>query len=365
MMSFLMAPILEPEAQPLVRRLLRPQAVRSTMRSRFVHPADCVTGPQRSYVWKHILAPGDVGALIGQPGSGKSILAPFIAYAVAQGRPLFGLRTKPGKVLYICAEDMGGMRQRVHSLKLLYGDAPDLAIVDCGSLLAKAELNDLQATVVDWKPALVIIDTLGAAWAGLDENSAQEMGEVVRTARAIAATGAACLIVHHIAKQGDGSPRGHSVLNGTLDMSLRLEAKNEAGIIRGTMLKNRNGSTDRDIAFRFEAVSLGYDDDGEAITAPRAIEVDASQARASKAPKLAPRDARGLAVLQQLSIGHVGVTEDDWRAACEEQRVCDSANPANRVKGLSAVLRTLSEKGHVITVNGMLQMIGATPATAT
>ena len=70
------------------------------------------------------------------------------------------------------------------------------------------------------------------------------------------------ILIHHIAKHGDGSPRGHSVLNGTLDMCLSLASKGDDGVIRGRLTKNRNGTTDRDIAFRFEAVDLGQDEDG-------------------------------------------------------------------------------------------------------
>ena len=54
---------------------------RNTMRHRFVFPSDCVTGPRRGYIIKHLLAPADVAALVGPPGAGKSILAPHLAYS--------------------------------------------------------------------------------------------------------------------------------------------------------------------------------------------------------------------------------------------------------------------------------------------
>ena len=92
---------------------------RGKMRDRFVFPADCATGPRRGYIVKHLLAPGDVGALIGAPGTGKSILAPHLAYALAQGRPAFGLRTKPGRFCISQPAHLR-MRQRIYALMLRY-----------------------------------------------------------------------------------------------------------------------------------------------------------------------------------------------------------------------------------------------------
>ena len=242
-------------------------------RHRLVFPVNCAIGPGRGYLVKHLLAPGDVAALVGQPSSGKSMLAPYIAYAVAQGRSVFGLRTKPGRVLYVAAEDFTGMRQRIHALLLHHGPTGDFALTACGSLLDSGEAADLRAAVADVKPSLVVIDTLGAAWAGIEENSSQDMGQVVALTRQIAGTGAAVLLVHHIAKQGDGTPRGHSALNGTLDMVLRLEAKDDAGVIRGVLGKNRNGTDQTRIAFRVAVADLGEDEDGDRITAPMAEEL--------------------------------------------------------------------------------------------
>ena len=159
------------------------------LRDRFLFPADCATGPRRGYLIKHLLAPGDVAALIGPPGAGKSILAPHLAYALAQGRWVFDFRTKPGRILYLAAEDFSGMRQRIHALTIRYRKPPNFAVVDVENLRDPETVNDLRAAVAHWKPSLVVLDTLGAAFAGMDENSPQDMGGVVKLARELAATG--------------------------------------------------------------------------------------------------------------------------------------------------------------------------------
>lgn len=338
-----------------------PAARGRTMRERFVFPADCETGPRRGYVIKHLIAPGDVAAIIGPPGCGKSMLAPYLAYAVAQGREAFGLRTKPGRTLYVAAEDATGMRQRIHALKLTHGDAPDFAMVDVGNLRDPATAAELRDVVADWWPTLVVIDTLGAAFAGMDENSAADMGAVVELARALAALGCAVVLIHHIAKHGDGSPRGHSVLNGTLDMSLSLAPHDEGGVIRGTMLKNRNGTTDRSLAFRFIAVPLGQDEDGDPITAPMAVELDPADGRRCARPKMLPTEEHALRILGAtietagvpVPGGFHGVPEQVWRDACDDQRLSASPVAENRNKVTTRTIRALLTTGRVCAGSGM------------
>jgi hypothetical protein len=346
----------EAEAEPA----LRPAGQR--MRERFVFPAGCATGPRRGYVIKHLLAPGDVGALIGPPGTGKSMLAPYLAYAVAQGRMAFGMRVKQGRALYVAAEDATGLRQRVHALMLQHGDAPDFALVDCPNLLDAAATADLKAAVADWKPALVVLDTLGAAFAGMDENSAQDMGKVVELSRALAAHGCAVLLIHHTAKNGDGTPRGHSVLNGTLDMSLRLEAKDEAGVIRGTLGKNRNGTTDRPVAFQYVAVTLGIDEDGDAITAPRAVELSADTANQPRRPKLSPAAKNALQVLREMTAAGDPVREDDWRSRCDDERSVSTAeDPDSRKRAFRRAFEALRDAWLVEARGGCVALVTDTP----
>src|SRR6266568_4446716 len=79
-------------------------------------PADCAVAKHRPYVAKGLIGEGDLALIIGQPGAGKSVLGPHMAYAVAQGRAIFGRRVRQGRVLYIAAEDGPGMRIRTRAL---------------------------------------------------------------------------------------------------------------------------------------------------------------------------------------------------------------------------------------------------------
>lgn len=334
-------------------------AKRPSLRDRLLFPADCENGPRRGYIVKGLIAPGDVVAVVGHPGSGKSIIAPHLAYALAQGRSVFGLRTKPGSVLYAAAEDFAGMRQRIAALRRKHGNAPDFAMVDISNLRNKPDAEEMLAYVCEAGLSLVVIDTIGAAWAGMDENSAPDMGEVVALARAIAATGAAVVLVHHIAKQGDGSPRGHSVLNGTLDACLAV-SMGEDEVIRAKLTKNRNGSCGLDIAFKIEAMTLGTDEDDDEITAPIAAELPPQAGR--RLPALKPTEKLALGILRQIGDaapdGEIASDRAQWLSKCEEARLSGSESAKSRRDVARRAVHGLLAKGVVIATGDAVAIAG-------
>lgn len=320
-------------------------------RLRFLSPGECADAPLRGYVIKGFAAPGDVGCIYGAPGAGKSLISPHLGYAVAQGRSAFTMRTRQGRVFYVAAEDPHGMRGRVSALKLRHGDAGNFTLVEgVSDLLTKdsADFAALRRAVKEQKPSLIFIDTLAMAFPGLEENSADAMGRVVAIARKLASYGAAVFLIHHDTKAGTPTPRGHSLLNGALDVALQLFARDEQGIVRGKLSKNRNGACDRDIAFRIATESMGIDEDGDAITCALVDELASGAAKAR--PKLTASERAALKILTdmvKMSAGH-SVAEDDWRAACIEARtVSASDDRESRRKATKRAFEGLARKSAV------------------
>lgn len=235
---------------------------------RFLKPDQCATAPKRGYIVKGLLAPRDVAAIVGAPGCGKSTVAPLIGYMVAQGKEAFGQRTRQGGVFYVAAEDETGLQMRVTALRQEYGEADGFNVVAGVSDLLDNESGQLAALVEAVKaqrPSLVILDTLAMAFPGLEENDAAAMGRVVNVARRLTKWGAAVVLIHHDTKAGDGLPRGHSILNGALDVSIALKRVGKS--VTGKLSKNRNGPCDLEIEFEIEGAELGKDEDGEPVTA--------------------------------------------------------------------------------------------------
>ncbi|RDW14108.1 AAA family ATPase [Paracoccus thiocyanatus] len=328
-----------------------PAKAESAGRLTFLSPAECVSAPARSYLIKGMIAERDVACVFGAPGAGKSLLTPFLGYAVAQGREAFGMRTKPGSVFYVAAEDEHGMRGRVRALQQAHGDAPDFRLVGGVSNLLAADspdLKELVAAVKTQRPKLIVIDTLAMAFPGLEENSADAMGRVVAVARALTKWGAAVILVHHDTKAEGGTPRGHSLLNGALDVAIHVK-RDDSGIIRGKLTKNRNGTCERDIAFRIAIEDGGADEHGDPITLPRCEELNASEAPATVKLTAAER-----AVLDVIHIAGGEVTEADLRKLCiDGRKVSSSDNPDSRRRVTDRALKGLVQKSAVIFQDGL------------
>jgi hypothetical protein len=324
---------------------------REPSRLTLLSPTECRDAPARDYRVKGMIADGDVGCIYGAPGAGKSLLAPHIGYAIAQGRDAFGMRTRKGHVLYVAAEDARGMRSRIRALLTRHGDAPDFTLVDGVSDLLLPDSPDLAAlhdVIADRNPALIVIDTLAMAFPGLEENAAEGMGRVVEIARSLAKGGSAVILVHHDTKAQTPTPRGHSLFNGALDMALQLFPRDEHGIVRGRLTKNRNGPCDRDIAFRIATESFGLDDDGDAITA--ALVDELAPGSVPQGPKLTPSEQAALAVLDGMG---GTVTEDAWRTACREGRAVSAADAVDaRRMATTRAVRGLVTKGIVTIIDG-------------
>ncbi len=316
----------------------------------FLSPSDCAATAARPYVIKGLLAQGDVAAIVGAPGAGKSLFAPRLGYAVAQGAEVFGRRVKAGGVFYVAAEDGHGMRGRVQAMEAEHGDAPDFKVVEgVTDLLSKqGQLKALQQAVKERRPALVVIDTLAVAFPGLEENDAKGMGQVVAAARSLTKWGAAVVLIHHDTKAGDGLPRGHSLLNGALDVALYL--KREDGVVSVKPSKNRNGTTEQDLAFTVGVREIGTDEDGDAITA--AICEEADSANRARSPNLPPSAQAALTILRDLGKGQF-VPEDTWRDACVQGRkVSPSEDPESRKKAFRRAVGILYREGVVIFAEG-------------
>lgn len=337
-------------------------------------PAECAALPSRGYIIKGLIAPGDLALIFGGPGLGKSCIAPRLAYAIAQGEPVFGRRVRPGRVLYIAAEDGHGMRARVAALMLEMGNAPDLLLAAglAGFMEpdGAAELA-LAAKVAEVKPAVVFLDTVAAAFSGLRENEAgaDGMGRVVDFARGLIRTASndngplAVVLIHHVPKGDASTPRGHGLLHGDADVALAL-SRDDAGLIRANFTKNRNGPSDGVLAFTIRAVTLGIDDDGDPITAPICEPADDA---GPVGPRTSPQARLALTCLWDLlaaegaplpardgfpSAPLKGVQEARWRAECDARRLSTAEDAEARSRVFRRIYQTLRTRGQIAARDG-------------
>lgn len=183
--------------------------------------------PQRDEVIENLFAVGEIVALVGKAGEGKSAIAQLAGTCIAEGRPFLGRRVKtPGPVIFITAERANGTQRRLLAIRrkakapIYVGNArPNLANLD--------DIDDLANVILrvcdDERscPALIIFDTLARCMPGLDENSARDMGLVVEglTRLAERVPSAAIMFVHHTGKGVGSEMRGSSALIGGVDLN--------------------------------------------------------------------------------------------------------------------------------------------------
>ncbi len=326
---------------------------------RFVSVPECATAELRGYVMKGLIAPGDVGCLFGAPGTGKSLIAPYLGFMVAHGTRAFGMRTKQGPVFYVAAEDSKGMRGRVNALSKEHGRPEGFYLVEGISNLLTERSSDL-AILLDRalveRPALIILDTLAMCFPGLEENTAEGMGRVVSVARRLAEDGAAVLLVHHDTKAEGGTPRGSSALNGALDVAVRLKGRDTGGITRAELTKNRNGSCDVKIAFQVVTKGLGIDDDGDPVTTAIAHPVDASGQ--TPEPVLTAAEFGAINILASLQSLKHPISETAWRAAGLDSRVVSKSEKLDsRRTATMRAIKTLQEKQRVLIIDGTVNLV--------
>lgn len=334
---------------PAWRKQAKAPAPRADSRLVEYTTEDCLNAPPRGYVIKNLFAPRDVACIFGAPGGGKSTIAPYLGYHVARGQAVFGLRTKPGPVLYVAPEDTHGMRRRVAALVGQMGHEPDFRVIGGVSDLLDDDSPDLAALLelIDARrPSLIFLDTLAMSFRELEENDAAAMNKVVAIARSLTDHGAAVVLIHHGTKAEGSTPRGHSVLNGALDVAVQLLPPDTDGIIRGRLSKNRNGPCDLDIAFRVASEELGRDEDGDPETAAVAAPLAPGSAPRGKPMPRAQREA--LTILQELEAGDAPVTEEAWRDACiDSRRVSQSEERDSRKRTFNIARNKLFDAGRI------------------
>ena len=159
-----------------------------------------------------------IGFIGGGPKSFKSFMAIELAFAVSTGkRFLTRYESHPHRVLLVQQESsFYSFQRRVGAVVKRYGPTTDLFIM---SNVAIDLTNDGQAQKLEdeirrVKPALVVLDPLASFFSG-DENSAKEVGVIVRLLRKWRDDYETGICIVHHANKGNGTGRTGDKLRGT------------------------------------------------------------------------------------------------------------------------------------------------------
>lgn len=174
------------------------------------------------------LVPGSVTLLYGEPGVGKSTLLAQVLMTVAgSGR----------RALLVSAEE-SGPQARVRAQRL--GEVPEELLLSVTRDVAAAA-----RAVEDWRPELVVVDSVQTVSRGAGAVAAGSLAEVRACAEVLAevarSTGAAVILVGHVTKEG--TLAGPRVLEHLVDTVVALEGDRHHSLRLLRALKHRHGPT--------------------------------------------------------------------------------------------------------------------------
>lgn len=220
-------------------------------------------------VWliKGLLQRGSLAALFAPPNEGKSTVATDIGCRVSLGHAWQGRRVKQGAVIYVAAEDSGGIRARLEAFaqqnqikEMPFYIVPIVNLMERRQVLAFGKRVARVAKKAGGV-ALIVFDTLSMSTPNANENTSEIAPAVVHM-RAIATHfGCTVMYLHHTGKDTSKGQRGWSGLLGAIDTELEIAERSIE------VTKQRNGQRGDRFGFKLVPVMVGLDEDGDPVTA--------------------------------------------------------------------------------------------------
>jgi len=222
-------------------------------------PQQILNRPAPERLIDDLLIANSTAMIVGDSGSGKTVLALDLAHCVASGRWWNNRKVKPGPVLYVHAESGADLHLRLQAWAKANGQPLPENIYFLEEVVRLLEPGDVDLLLdriaeLPEPPVFVIIDTLARSMAGGDENSTADMGLYVDALERLRrATKANVTVVHHTNKSG--LIRGNSSLRAALDTV--IEVKRDDDFVTLSCDKQKGIGPFKTIRMQVEIVPLG------------------------------------------------------------------------------------------------------------
>lgn len=170
---------------------------------------DIVAVPPTQWLIDGALPKDGIALLSGLPGVGKTWLSLSLALNVCAGGSWMGRKAQEGRVLYLDEENATSLlSERLRKLSYTYGSpgADKLRfLVSKGMSFSNPEkLKELRALIDEFRPSLIIVDSLVRVHSG-EENSSGDMSRVFLEMRKLINDFSLCfLLLHHESKMAYG-----------------------------------------------------------------------------------------------------------------------------------------------------------------
>lgn len=254
----------EPTIDPTV---IPPDLQKLADRFRCINADEYVQRTRPGWIIKNLLPRAQLGVLFGEPGAGKSFVAIDIAMSIARGIEWNGLKTNQGPVVYVCAENQGGMINHLAAYAQNKGIAlkniPFKIMDSVPDIMDPKNVQAIELAVsTSGGASLIFIDTFARTTHGANENSGEDMGLAIEHCLYIAKkTNSLVVLVHHTGKDLTKGARGHSSIKAAADVEIFISR--EGSVRKMKVTKQKNGPDGKEWGFDLTIENIGMDEDGD------------------------------------------------------------------------------------------------------
>lgn len=186
--------------------------------------------PKVDWLIDGIIPSNALACVFGPPGSGKSFMALDMALRLAQGEDWEERDTNLGSSVYIAAEGVAGLSDRVAAWRRYYGREADGFERRFSVIGRPIDVSSQAQKVIDAiriagiNPDLVVVDTLARCFGANDENNTADMTAFIMALDHIRIElSCTVLVVHHCSRGETKNLRGNSAFEGALDTLIKVE----------------------------------------------------------------------------------------------------------------------------------------------
>ncbi|MES9960246.1 MAG: helicase RepA family protein [Sedimenticola sp.] len=308
--------------------------------------------------------------LFGEPGSGKSFVALSFAYCVSTGLTWNGQKVDQGLVVYIAGEGYLGVIRRLKALEIYHGtpltDAPlvvsdsSASLIEIDSIQSVIEAVEKAVSKYGIPPKLIVIDTLARNFGPGNENSTEDMTQVIQYVDWYLKDkfNSSVLIVHHAGHGDKTRGRGSSVLKASLDSEYMISKSDD--VVNLITTKMKDADEPAPMSFEFESIDLGIsDEDGDPVTSAILRQKEYIAPPPKRNTGLGPKQKKALGILSLLCMQNKleidgdshRVTLDDWRSRLEKEGVTNSRQGLFKIKDSLLKRKVIKIDGNYVEVN--------------
>ena len=231
---------------------------------------------------RKVICNRELSFMYGPSNTGKTYLSLQMARSIGSGDNFFGYEVEQGAVLYLAAESVNTVYQRIKFMSNYYrSKVENIFIVDASSLtfrdgsgfdVIKAHVKKIQRDH-KVKVRMVVGDTWVRLTSGINENSADEVAPIIDGLQRLAKeTDLHIMMIHHTGKDSDKGMRGSYTMVSNPDTIIGLHATEEGNKFF-TIEKQKSMIKDETKHYyKLQSQIIGYDKYGKEVTEAIAVE---------------------------------------------------------------------------------------------